>query len=302
VLAVPRLAFAEPPGGIAMLSQVRAFVGDKKRMSRITGGLGGLFLRAEHAGWFPRAPAFVRDYHADYPGLAELEAGYPEVRKECEALLATRHRMVDVERLAGKYTAGGIHAVAWKALMLKSHRFLEENCRFVPRTAGLLRGIPGLYTAFFSILEPGQYITPHWGYWKGFLRYHLGVIIPNDNADRSSWLRVNSTHADNAKRDVGLISRGETYYWREGQGVMFDDTYLHDAKNASSEVRVILWLDLRRKMPPYLNALNTMILELAHRAPSVAAVRRNAIVQLDGFPAPAAETRGRGAIPSRPRA
>jgi beta-hydroxylase len=263
-----------------MLDRVRTFVTDKKRMSRITGGLGDLLRRAEGAGWFPRAPAFIRDYHADYPGLAELEAGYADVRRECEELVAIRHRMIDVESLAGKYTSGGIHAIAWKALVLKSHRFIDANCRLAPRTAELLRGVPGLYTAFFSILEPGQYITPHWGYWKGFLRYHLGVLIPNDNVDHSSWLRVNASPADNVRRDVRLIERGETYYWRGGEGVMFDDTFLHDAKNASSEVRVILWLDLRRKMPAHLSAFNTMILEIAHRAPSIAAVRKNSVVRL----------------------
>ena len=263
-----------------MLSKVRAFVTDKKRLSMITDGLGDLFVRAEDAGLFQRAPAFIHDYHGDYPGLRELEAGYADVRRECEALVAVRHRMVDVESLAGKYTSGGIHAVAWKAFMFKSHRFIEPNCRLAPRTAELLRNVGGLYTAFFSVLEAGQYITPHWGYWKGFLRYHLAVIIPNDNADRSCWLRVNPNVADNAKHDTALVERGETYHWREGEGVMFDDTRLHDAKNGSDQVRVVLWLDLRRKMPPYLGALNTMLLEIAHRAPSVAAVRRNAVVSL----------------------
>jgi beta-hydroxylase len=264
-----------------MLAQVRSFVTDKKRMSHISNGLAQLLARAEGAGWFPRAPAFIHDYHAEYPGLAELEAGYADVRRECEALLTIRERITDVERLVGKYTSGGIHAIAWKALVLKSHRFVEENCRLAPRTADLLRGVPGLYTAFFSILEPGQYITPHWGYWKGFLRYHLGVVIPNDNADRSSWLRVNASPEDNAKRDLSLIERGEKYYWHDGKGVMFDDTFLHDAKNESASVRVILWLDLRRNMPMHLSAFNTMALEIFHRVPAIAAVRKNAIVRAD---------------------
>jgi aspartyl/asparaginyl beta-hydroxylase (cupin superfamily) len=267
-----------------MLAVVRAFVSDKKRMSRITEGLGGLLARAEDAGMFERAPAFIREYHADYPGLSTLEAGYADIRRECEALVQMRQRLVDVEGLAGKYTAGGIHAIAWKALMLKSHRFIEENCALAPRTTELLRGIPGLYTAFFSVLEGGQYITPHWGYWKGFLRYHLAVIVPNNNADRSCWLRVNANVDDNAKHDVTLIERGEKYHWRESEGVMFDDTFLHDAQNGSDQVRVILWLDLRRKMPAYLSAINALLLEIAHRAPSVAAVRKNAVVKFDDLP------------------
>ena len=262
-----------------MLSKARSWVADSRRMSSITDGLGRIFERAEQAGWIAPTPTFIRDYHDDYPGLAELEAGHADVRRECEALVRVRGRMVDVEDLAGKYTSGGIHAIAWKAFMFKSHRFIEPNCALAPRTAALLRNVPGLYTAFFSVLEGGQYITPHWGYWKGFLRYHLGVVIPRNNADGSCWLRVNADRADNAKRDKALIERGEKYHWREGEGVMFDDTLLHDAKNGSSDVRVVLWLDLRRKLPLYLGALNTMILEIAHRAPAIAAVRRNAVVR-----------------------
>jgi beta-hydroxylase len=190
--------------------------------------------------------------------------------------------MIDVEELAGNYTSGGIHAVAWKALMLKSHRFIDENCALAPQTTSLLRNVKGLYTAFFSVLEAGQYIAPHWGYWKGFLRYHLAIVIPKNNEERSCWLRVNPSREDNDRHDVSLVNRGERYFWKEGQGVMFDDTFLHDAKNGSDSVRVILWLDLRRKMPAHLSALNTTLLEIAHRAPSVAKVRRNAIVRLSG--------------------
>jgi beta-hydroxylase len=262
-----------------MLSQVRSWLADPKRMSAVTDGLGVLFARAEMTGWIAPTPTFIRDYHADYAGLAELEAAHADVRRECEALVRVRHRMVDVEDLAGKYTSGGIHAIAWKAFVFKSHRFIEPNCALAPRTAELLRNVPGLYTAFFSVLERGQYITPHWGYWKGFLRYHLGVIIPRNNADGACWLRVNADRADNAKRDKALIERGEKYHWKEGEGVMFDDTLLHDAKNGSEDVRVILWLDLRRKLPPHLQALNTMVLEIAHRAPAIAAVQRNAVVR-----------------------
>jgi beta-hydroxylase len=187
--------------------------------------------------------------------------------------------MVDVENLAGKYTSGGIHAVAWKAFMFKSHRFIEQNCAMAPVTARLLRNVPGLYTAFFSVLEGHQYISPHWGYWKGFLRYHLGVIVPKNNEDQSCWLRVNPDASDNAKHDTSLIERGERYHWKEGEGVMFDDTFLHDAKNASDHLRVVLWLDIRRNMPPYLSALNTVLLEIAHRAPAIAAVRKGAALK-----------------------
>jgi beta-hydroxylase len=262
-----------------MLERVRRFAADPKRLTHLTDGLCEAFVRAENAGWFPRAPAFIHDYHDEYPGLAELEAGYADVRRECESLLAMRHKMIDVEALAGKYTSGGIHARAWKAFMFKSHRFIEPNCARAPRTAELLRGIPRLYTAFFSILEPNQTIPPHWGYWKGFLRYHLAVIVPNNNADRTCRLRLNASAEDNARHDLSLIERGESYFWKEGRGVMFDDTFLHDAYNHSNGVRVVLWLDVRRKLPAHLDTVNTMLLEIAHRSPQVARIQQTAIVR-----------------------
>jgi len=165
--------------------------------------------------------------------------------------------------------------------MFKSGKFVEENCKLAPETAALLRPIPGLYTAFFSILQPHQYITPHWGYWKGFARFHLGVVIPNNNEDKSCWLRVNCNPEDSKSRDKSLVERGEKYYWKNGEGVLFDDTFLHDAKNESDQVRVVLWLDISRRMPRRLHAINTLLLKIAHLEPSVARVRKQAVVRLE---------------------
>ena len=32
--------------------------------------------------------------------------------------------------------------------------------------------------SFFSILGPHQHLRAHWGYYKGFLRYHLALVVP----------------------------------------------------------------------------------------------------------------------------
>lgn len=237
-----------------------------------------VFVRAEEGGRFRRLPSFERDYRDEYPGLRDLEAGYADVRRECLELLTIKERLTDVEALGGTYTTGGIHAIAWKSYMFKAGGFLPDNCRRAPRTAELLRGIRGLFTAFFSVLEPHQYIKPHWGYWKGFVRYHLGVVIPNDNADDTCWLRVNADPEDNGKRDKSLVERGQKYFWHDGEGVIFDDTFLHDAANDSDQVRVVLWLDIKRRMPLPLAALNSAFVGAAQWEPSIARVRKTAIV------------------------
>ena len=249
--------------------------GDKRK---IIDAVNGIFDWSERKGLHARAPAFRTDYGKDYPELRLLEENHSIVRDECMKLLGIKERIVDVESLGGSYTDGGIHAAKWKSFMFKSGEFIPENCALAPETTRIIERIPGVYTAFFSILEPHQYITPHFGYYKGFLRYHLGVSIPNDNADELCWLRVNASREDNDRRDKSaeMVARGEKYYWRNGEGVIFDDTFLHDASNESDEVRVVLWLDVRRKLPFYLHWFNTLVLWIAHRESSVKKIRENA--------------------------
>ncbi|HEY8152702.1 MAG TPA: aspartyl/asparaginyl beta-hydroxylase domain-containing protein [Myxococcota bacterium] len=248
--------------------------------------LNGVFVYCEDRGWIPRNPAFQRDYLGDFPALAKLEAGYPAVRSECLALLEHKERLTNASALGGSFTTAGIHTISWKTFVFKSGDFIEENCARCPRTAALLREIPGLYTAFFSVLEPRQVIAPHWGYYKGILRYHLGVLIPNDNADEACWLRVHADPYDNAlerdkknkQRDTSSIVKGEIYHWHDGEGIVFDDNYLHDAGNNSDQVRVVLWLDLKRPLPLPLDLFNRLVGWVASRDASMRKIRSNVIV------------------------
>ena len=255
-----------------------AALSDKKRKKRLVRMINRVFTRSEERGWLTRTPAFIRDYHRYYPALARLEAGYPQVRAECLAILEDKERLPDIRVMGGNYTKRGVHLALWKTFLFKSGDFVEANCARCPRTAALLRDIPHVYTAFFSVLDPHQVITPHWGYYKGFLRYHLGVVIPNDNADRSCSLQVNADLSDNAQDDPALIEKGERYYWHEGEGIVFNDNYLHGAENKSDEVRVVLFLDLKRPMPWPLDLFNRLCLWIAHRERGVRKIRENALL------------------------
>src|ERR1700761_2814435 len=247
-----------------------------KLASRIKDAAAELFIGAERRGVFAKLPAFQRDLR-EYPELAALARNHAVIRAECEALVHGQVRIPGMEELTS-YTSGGIHQIAWKSFMFKSGEFIEENCALAPRTADLLRGLPGVYTAFFSVLEPHQHIKAHWGYWKGFVRYHLGVIIPNDNADQKCWIRINPD-AQQAGGDKSQIEQGEKYFWRNGQAVLFDDTFLHEAANESDQVRVVLFLDVARKMPWPLRLLNRMFLGIAHQTDAVKQVRENAKIK-----------------------
>ena len=244
-----------------------------KLASRIKDAAAEFFIRAERRGVFRKLPAFERNL-SEYPELAVLAENYPTIREECESLIRSRLRIPGMEELTS-YTSGGIHQIAWKSFMFKSGKFIDENCALAPKTAELLRGIPGVYTAFFSVLEPRQHIKAHWGYWKGFVRYHLGVVIPDNNRDSKCWIRINP-QAQARTGDREQIGQGEKYYWHEGEAVLFDDTFLHDAANESDQVRVVLFLDVARKMVWPLALLNRLFLWIAHQDKSVREIRANA--------------------------
>lgn len=182
-------------------------------------------------------------------------------------LLRLHQSIPGIETLGGNYTAGGIHTIQWKSFLLKLGSFVDENCQLCPRTTEALAGIPEAYLAFFSILAPQQYIKPHFGYYRGFLRYHLGVLIPENNVEDTCWLRINDDPEVNTNRSHERIGEGQKYYWRNGEGVVFDDSLLHDACNDSDDIRVVLWIDLRRPMPRLLDWLHRFLLWAVFKHP-----------------------------------
>lgn len=233
----------------------------------------------EKRGLIEQNSAFLRDYHRFYPDLSLLEKNFDVIRKECLELMARRERIPHIQASGGQYTTKGIHEADWKTFMLKSGRFLEANCARAPETTRLLRQVRGVETAFFSILGPGQHLRAHYGYYKGFFRYHLGLVVPDDNRDGLCWLRVDDDRRAYDKRIRRVIEKAPKYHWHEGEGVVFDDTLLHDAANESDAPRAVLFLDLIRPLPWPLHVLNRVFLRLARIDPALRRIHREAIMR-----------------------
>ncbi len=101
----------------------------------------------------------------------------------------------------------------WKTYFIYGFGYkAEKNCQRCPETTRLIEEVPGMKTAFFSILSPGKHIPEHRGLYKGFLRYHLGLMVPEPRSQ--CWIRVN----------------GQQAVWEEGKSMMFDDTYPHEVR------------------------------------------------------------------------
>jgi aspartyl/asparaginyl beta-hydroxylase (cupin superfamily) len=122
----------------------------------------------------------------------------------------------------------------WKKFYIKWYSDpLPDAQQLCPETVALIKSLPEVHLAMFSILDPGAKIIPHHGVWKNTIRYHLGLSCPTD------------TNRDNCSI---LIDGNIRYSWKDGQDVLFDDTYVHEVENNTNEPRIILLCDVERTM------------------------------------------------------
>ena len=143
----------------------------------------------------------------------------------------------------------------WKTFMLYLYSArIEKNISLCPITDRIIRSIPGMTMAFFSILEPHTKLIPHRGPYKGVLRYHLGLIVPQPT------------------EQCGLRIDGQVYHWQVGKSLVFDDTHMHEAWNDSDENRVVLFIDFRRTYIFPINLLNKFMIKLIQLSPFIANV------------------------------
>lgn len=102
-----------------------------------------------------------------------------------------------------------------------------ENGARAPITFSLLRQIPSIRLAMYSILEENTHIPIHTGFFKHILRVHITLV---------------AEPCEHRYIEVG----GQRYSWKEGEIVAFDDTYPHKVMNTCSGKRLVLFLDLDR--------------------------------------------------------
>ncbi|QHA89014.1 aspartyl/asparaginyl beta-hydroxylase domain-containing protein [Serratia rhizosphaerae] len=104
---------------------------------------------------------------------------------------------------------------------------LTDNWRVIREEA--LRLQDHIKAAMFAELPAGSHLGKHRDPYAGSVRYHLGLVTPND---------------DRCFIDVDR----QRHSWRDGQAVIFDETYVHWAQNGTEQTRIILFCDIERPM------------------------------------------------------
>jgi beta-hydroxylase len=161
------------------------------------------------------------------PGLDKLRASYPLIREEARALrdAGAFQRKPSVDQPGyNTFEKGG-----WRLYPLK---WYTDECgpvakQFCPQTCAIVDSIPSVRSALFTVLPPGARLGRHHDPVASSLRYHLGLLTPNSEK-------------------CALTLDGVDYVWRDGEELLFDQTYLHSAVNNTDTVRVILFCDVEK--------------------------------------------------------
>lgn len=163
------------------------------------------------------------------PELDRLRDNWPVIRDEAVALF-------DDGRIKASegYNDWGFNSFfrnGWKRFYLKWYDDpLPSAARLCPRTVALLESIPNIKGAMFATLSPGARLQTHKDPYAGSLRYHLGLVTP--------------THPGQCR----IFVDGQEYSWRDGEDLMFDETFIHYAENTTDQTRIILFCDVERPL------------------------------------------------------
>ncbi|HWN06477.1 MAG TPA: aspartyl/asparaginyl beta-hydroxylase domain-containing protein [Steroidobacteraceae bacterium] len=183
--------------------------------------------------YFPGLPAAPWHSRADFPWLETLERETPAIREELLAVMPRSDRGERVflsDEAARRGLASGAGAPSWNGFYFWRHgERRDANHTLCPRTSAVLESLPlvrirgNAPEVMFSVLTPGTHILPHRGVTNTRAVCHLPLVVPEDCA---------------------LVVGGEARAWREGEAVVFDDTYEHEAWNRGSRTRVVLIIDV----------------------------------------------------------
>ncbi len=190
------------------------------------------------------------------PQLAPLVPQWQDFRREAEDLLRQRQSVPAFGKISPDHRRIASDG-KWKSLFLTGYGYrAEKNHAQVPRISAAIEGMDGLVTAFLSIMEPGIHVPSHRGLTKGWLNCHLPLVLPRGEGQ------------------CAIEIAGRTYHWREGEWLVFDETFVQKVWNTTKEPRVVLFLQVRRPMRWPGRLLSGLIYRMIRRSRFVQDVRK----------------------------
>jgi aspartyl/asparaginyl beta-hydroxylase (cupin superfamily) len=160
-------------------------------------------------------------YHFEHPVITQMVSKFEQFKDEAENIYQNDFFL--------EWYSKQIYNFGWKVLGLRyegrdfDHNLLSQFCPVM--TSFFKEHESLIYSIAYSTLAPGSIIYPHFDrlYPHNVMRIHLGLSIPDG--------------------DCCLTVNGVAKKWKEGELLMFDDSYKHEAWNKADETRVVLLVD-----------------------------------------------------------
>jgi beta-hydroxylase len=189
---------------------------------------------------FSRVPTTPVVDAAAFPALAPLRENWQTIRDE--ALELVRRGEIRASERREDIAFNSFFKRDWKRFYVKWYDdVLPSAMAHCPKTAALVESIPSVNAAMFVSLAPHSRLPKHRDPFAGSLRYHLGLVTPNSDACR-------------------IEIDGEPHFWRDGEVLMFDETYIHRAENTTDRERIILFCDIARPLKTgFMTAVNRFV-------------------------------------------
>ena len=196
----------------------------------------GLNLRAAVLG---NPPVYDTDA---FPWACEIESEWRLIRTELDRVLLRQSELPSFQSISRDVATINTDS-GWKTFFLCGYgNVSKKNIEQCPETWRLVQKIPGLRAAMFSVFEPGKHLPAHRGPYNGVLRFHLGLKV-DEVSDR-----------------LAIRVRDRLCHWREGDALIFDDAYDHEAWNHTESTRVVLFVDFDKPLRWPARMINSAIL------------------------------------------
>lgn len=137
----------------------------------------------------------------------------------------------------------------WRMFVVKAYGVMvSKNAARCPALAELVSSNPEVLSATLSFLAPRKHVPEHRGPFRGVIRYYLGLSVPlTPDGQPGTVLTIDGTEH--------RIGNGQSLLW---------DTFTHEVRNNTNEVRIALLLDVRRHgMPLDMEVLSKLLISAA---------------------------------------
>ena len=182
------------------------------------------------------APAIL-DQQTYFPSAPRFTEKWQGIREEALAIGRDLGQVPRFHELLPEQREISAHdGRDWRMFVLKAYdRPCPANLARCPLVASLAAHSPDVLSLAFSYLAPGKHIPRHRGPFRGILRFTLSLSVPLDPHGTPATV---------------LTVDDEEYRIRDGESLLWDDTYPHEVRNSSDQVRVALLMDVRRRGMP----------------------------------------------------